>query len=53
MEDIGNRVMFGSAGFFASVGLADINQVISLAVGVATLIFLSLSIYKILKEVKK
>jgi hypothetical protein len=50
MEELTTRVMFGSAGFFACLGLQEINQVVSLVVGCATMVFLALSIIKLLKE---
>jgi len=50
MEAMTSRVAMGSAGFFACLGLQDVNQLISMVVGCATLIFLGLSIYKLLKE---
>ena len=40
------------AGFFACVELQSINAVVSLWVGVATITFLGLSIYKLIKELK-
>lgn len=40
------------AGFFACVELQSINAVVSLWVGVATITFLVLSIYKLIKELK-
>lgn len=38
------------AGFFACIELQSINAVVSFVVGVATIIFLGLSIYKLVKE---
>ena len=52
MEAMTGRVAMGSAGVFACLGLQEINQVVSLIVGCATLIFLGLSIYKLIKEMK-
>lgn len=40
------------AGFFACMELQNINAVVSLWVGVATIAFLGFSIYKIIKELK-
>ena len=42
----------GSTGFFACLGLQSINGVVSLVVGIMTFIFLALSIYKLLRELK-
>lgn len=38
------------AGFFACVELQSINSFVSLVVGIATITFLSLSVYKLVKE---
>lgn len=40
------------AGFFACIELQSVNTVVSLWVGVATIVFLGLSIYKLVKELK-
>ncbi len=42
----------GSTGFFACVGLQSINGAVSLVVGIMTFVFLGLSIYKLIKELK-
>ena len=46
------RGTVGSTGFFACIGLQSVNGVVSLIVGVMTFIFLGLSIYKLIKELK-
>jgi|TARA_R100000664_G_C2709990_1_gene107156 hypothetical protein len=46
------RGTVGSTGFFACMGLQSVNSVVSLVVGVMTFIFLGLSIYKLLKDLK-
>ena len=46
------RGTVGSTGFFACIGLQSVNSVVSLVVGVATLVFLGLSISKLIKELK-
>ena len=46
------RGTVGSTGFFACIGLQSVNSVVSLVVGVKTFIFLGLSIYKLLKDLK-
>jgi len=40
------------AGFFACIELQSINAVVSLWVGLATITFLGLSIYKLIKELR-
>ena len=46
------RGTVGSTGFFACIGLQSVNSVVSLVVGVMTFIFLGLSIYKLLRDLK-
>jgi hypothetical protein len=46
------RGTVGSTGFFACMGLQSVNTVVSLIVGVMTFIFLGLSIYKLIKDLK-
>jgi len=47
------RGTVGSTGFFACMELQSVNAVVSFVVGLATLIFLGLSIYKLTKEILK
>ena len=46
------RGTVGSTGFFACMELQSVNSAVSLVVGVMTFIFLGLSIYKLLKDLK-
>ena len=46
------RGTVGSTGFFACMGLQSVNTIVSLVVRVMTFIFLGLSIYKLLKDLK-
>ena len=46
------RGTVGSTGFFACMGLQSVNTIVSLVVGVMTFIFLGLSIFKLLKDLK-
>jgi len=46
------RGTVGSTGFFACMELQSVNTAVSLVVGVATLVFLGLSIFKLIKELK-
>ncbi len=46
------RGTVGSTGFFASMGLQSINGAVSLVVGIMTFVFLGLSIYKLIKDLK-
>jgi len=52
MMDSVIRGTVGSTGFFACMELQSINSAVSLVVGVATLVFLGLSIFKLIKELK-
>ena len=47
------KVSVAPAGFFACLELQSINSAISFVVGIATIIFLVLSIYKIIKDLTK
>ena len=40
------------AGFFACVELQSVNMFVSFIVGVATIVFLGLSIYKLIRELR-
>lgn len=50
MNEPVSRLTLGTGGFLATVGLQEINAVISLFVGLATLVYMGLSIYKILQK---
>jgi len=52
MEDIVYRSSVGVSGFFATTGLQNIHLVLSILVGAATLVFMVLSIVKVLKELR-
>ena len=46
------RGTVGSTGFFACMELQSINSAVSLVVGIMTFVFLGLSIYKLIKDLK-
>jgi hypothetical protein len=50
IEDCVTRSILGIGGTFATVELAQVNLVVSILVGIATLTFMVVSIIKILKE---
>ena len=50
MEEIISRTTLGTGGFLATIGLQEFNTLISLFVGLATLTYMGLSIYKIIKK---
>ena len=52
MMDSVIRGTVGSTGFFACMELQSVNTAVSLVVGIATLVFLGLSISKLIKELK-
>lgn len=52
MMDTMLRGTVGSTGFFACMGLQSINSAVSLIVGIMTFVFLGLSIYKLIKDIK-
>ena len=50
MEELVSRASLGAGGFLATIGLSGINAVVSLFVGLATLVYMGLSIYKLIKK---
>ena len=50
MEELVSRASLGAGGFLATIGLSEINAVVSLFVGLATLVYMGLSIYKLIKK---
>ena len=53
MDEVIIRSSIGTGGFFATLSLAPISEVVSLMVGVATLIYMIVSIIKIAKGIIK
>ncbi len=52
MEEAIYRSSIGVSGFFASIGLQDLNLLLSVLVGATTLVFMIVSIIKVLKELR-
>jgi hypothetical protein len=50
MDDLISRTSFGTGGFLATIGLSEVNAVVSLFVGLATLMYMGISIYKLLNK---
>ena len=50
MNEIIPKTLVGSAGFVASLGLAQFSEVVSLLVGIATLVYMITSIIKTYKS---
>lgn len=53
MEEVITKSLVGTGGFFATLSLTPISEVVSLMVGVATLIYMIVSIIKITKGLIK
>jgi hypothetical protein len=53
IEDYIARSGLGIGGTFATIELANINTIVSIFVGLATLTFMVLSIIKIIRDLKK
>jgi hypothetical protein len=53
MEDILYRSLVGTGGFFATVSLSPVNEVLGFAVGVATFVYMTVSAIKVIKDIKK
>lgn len=52
IDEIIYRSTVGVSGFLASIWLQDVDEVVSVLVGLATLTFMILSIIKIIKELQ-
>jgi hypothetical protein len=52
MQDIIYRSTIGTGGFFATIGLSPVNEILSFCVGLATFIYMSVSAIKVIKELK-
>tara|TARA_E500000318_G_C3384396_1_gene143472 strand:+ start:365 stop:526 length:162 start_codon:yes stop_codon:yes gene_type:complete len=53
MEDILYRSFVGTSGFFATISLAPINEILGFCVGLATLVYMTASAIKVIRELKK
>ena len=52
MEELIQRSVVGTGGFLATLGLSGVNDVLGFCVAVATVTYMSLSIYRIIKEMQ-
>jgi len=50
MEETFIRSTIGTSGFLATIGLAPLNEALSVCVAIATLVYMGLSIYKLLNK---
>ncbi len=53
MDEILTKSFVGTGGFFATLSLSKFNEIVSLAVGLATLVYMIVSIIKITKNLNK
>ena len=52
MEDIIYKSTLGTGGFLATLSLTPINEVLGFIVGIATLVYMTASAIKVIKELK-
>jgi len=52
MQDIIYKSTIGTGGFIATIELGDVNDLLGIAVGLATLVYMTGSAIKIIKELR-
>jgi len=52
MQDIVYKSTIGTGGFIATIELGQINELLGLVVGLATLVYMTASAVKVIKELK-
>jgi hypothetical protein len=52
MEDVVYKSTIGTGGFIATIELGHINELLGLVVGVATLVYMTASAVKVIKEIR-
>ena len=52
MQDIIYKSTIGTGGFIATIELGQINELLGLVVGLATLVYMTASAIKVIKELK-
>ena len=52
MQDIVYKSTIGTGGFIATIELCHINELLGLVVGLATLVYMTASAVKVIKELK-
>jgi len=52
MEDIIYKSTIGTGGFIATIELSHINDLLGLVVGLATLVYMTASAVKVIREIK-
>jgi hypothetical protein len=53
MEDIIYKSTIGTGGFIATIELGQVNEILGLVVGLATLVYMTASAVKVIKELKE
>jgi len=53
MEDIIYKSTIGTGGFIATIELGQVNELLGLVVGLATLVYMTASAVKVIKELKE
>jgi hypothetical protein len=51
-EDIIYKSTIGTGGFIATIELGQVNEILGLVVGLATLVYMTASAVKVIKELK-
>lgn len=52
MQDIVYKSTIGTGGFIATIELGQVNEILGLVVGLATLVYMTASAVKVIKELK-
>ena len=52
MQDIVDKSTIGTGGFIATIELGHINELLGLVVGLATLVYMTASAVKVIKELQ-
>lgn len=53
MQDIVYKSTIGTGGFIATIELGHINELLGMAAGVATVVYMTASAVKVIKELQK
>lgn len=53
LDDVIYKSCLGTGGFFATIGLTPINELLGFCVGLATLVYMTASAIKVIKELRK
>jgi|TARA_R110000764_G_scaffold25374_1_gene60835 hypothetical protein len=53
MNDVIYKSTVGTGGFIATIELSNINEILGLVVGLATLVYMTASAIKVIRELRK